>query len=230
MRSRKRPLPTVRTAGEEGRTLPDAAAFGWCITHLPGETGKRSPGLSEPGKLQRERPPPHPPITNRITSLCCSAPSFPTAPLVWEPKDNQSSRPNHLAPASSPFGSPDPSPVALPASVKELWSKQSGSLPTLEQEFRAPETQQSCRLPVYSSKSGLPAWAPVHLLVGCKKSHTRAILERTAKARRRGVNGLSRAGGGKAERPARPERGGPGRPGFVVWTRPCRRGLGKLFH
>ena len=41
---------------------------------------------------------------------------------------------------------------------------------------------------------------------------------------------MARARGrGEVEGPARPERGGPGRPGSAAWTGPCRPGLGKLF-
>lgn len=190
-----------------------------------GEREARAQALQNLGGC-RGSPPPHPcpPVPDHFPLL--PSPKLPhSSPWVWEPNDNQSYRPSCPAPASSPLGSLRPWGTALPASLRELCEQPDPHhlLPAPEQGLGPQRQSRAADFLSDSSKSGLPVWASVSLLVKWEKSHARATLGHTAN------QGLSRAGGGDAERPARLERGGPGRPGFAAWTRPCRPGLGKLF-
>lgn len=131
------------------------------------------------------------------------------------------------------FGSLDPSGVALPASLRKLSGEQPGPPPP--NSLHPEQGLQLCRQSraasflcdqqirfaflalTFPTCKGEKPPAPPGLLWGA--------------APRQGEEEPMAAVCGRARgRVARPERGGPGRPGFVAWIGLCRPGLGRLFH
>lgn len=188
-------------------------------------------------------------LTHLITSQPPSSPASPQPPLVLG---------NHkrgTGPATRPQLPPgqtqvpwDPGPFSLfrvpptpaawlPASSRGLSDeqpeakKQAPLLPTPHPRAGAPgpgdraELPTSCATP--ASQVCLPGPRFPYLESGKVPRRGRPGAQGQGRAGRTGWPVAHRRWrGGEA---GQAERGGPGRPGFAAWTRPCRPGLGKLF-